>query len=80
MDKQEAERVAKAIHKMPVAWIAVRGVELNPVTQMYEVRCTYKQRSTWRDAAWTEIHITTPRQWIDLLTQRGPDGDGLELP
>jgi hypothetical protein len=80
MDKQEAERVAKAIHKMTVSWIAVRGVELNPATQTYEVRCTYKKRSTRRDAAWTEIHITTPRQWIELLTQRGPDGDGLELP
>jgi len=80
MDKQEAERVAKAIHKMTVSWIAVRGVELNPLTQTYEVRCTYKQRYMRRDAAWTEVRISTPRQWIELLTHRRPDGDGLELP
>ena len=80
MDKQEAEWVAKAIYKMPVSWIAVRGVELNPLTQTYEVRCTYKQRYMRRDAAWTEVRISTPRQWIELLTHRRPDGDGLELP
>jgi hypothetical protein len=80
MDKQEAERVAKAIRKMPVEWMTVRRVEWNHTSNTYEVTCAYKQRHTKPDAAWTEIHISTPRQWIDLLTQRGPDGDGLELP
>jgi hypothetical protein len=60
--------------------LSFRGVELNPVTQSYEVRCTYKQQATWREAAWTEIHIRTPQQWIELLTQCDPDDDDLELP
>jgi len=80
MDKTEAERVAKAIGRMPVEWIEVRTVEWNRTSNSYEVTCAYKQRHTKPDAAWTEIHITTPRQWIDLLTQRGPDMEGLELP
>lgn len=80
MDKAEAERVAKAIRRMPVEWIAVRAVECNALTNTYEVICAYKRQSSRRDTPWTIIQITTPRQWIDLLTQHGPDVDDLDLP
>jgi lipoate synthase len=80
MDKAEAERVAKAIRRMPVEWIAVRAVERNSLTNTYEVICAYKRQSSRRDTPWTIIQIATPRQWIDLLTQHGPDVDDLDLP
>ncbi len=43
MDKEEAERLARAIRKAPVDWIQVSGVEQNPSTNAYEVKCEYKQ-------------------------------------
>ena len=43
MDKEEAERLARAIRKAPVDWIQVSGVEQNPTTNTYEVKCEYKQ-------------------------------------
>jgi hypothetical protein len=41
MDKEEAERMAlaRAIRKAPVDWIQVSGVEQNPTTDTYEVKC-----------------------------------------
>ncbi len=42
MDKEEAERLARAIRKAPVNWIQVSGVEHNPTTNTYEVKCEYK--------------------------------------
>jgi hypothetical protein len=50
MDKEEAERLARAIRKAPVNWIQVSGVEQNPTTDTYEVKCEYKQA---RDATVT---------------------------
>jgi hypothetical protein len=80
MDKEEAERLARAIRKAPGDWIQVRGVEQNPTTNTYEVKCEYKQAQKGLFHAresWTPLLITSPRLWIDLLTQRG---GGLELP
>jgi hypothetical protein len=80
MDKDEAERLARAIRMVHVDWIKVRGVEYNPATDKYEVRCEYKQehkRLFQSRDAWTTLLIKNPRQWIDLLTQHG---GGLELP
>ncbi len=80
MDKLEAERVARAIRKMHLDWIQVSGVEHNPATDTYEVRCSYKRErgGVLRTGdPWTTISIKSPRQWIDLLTGHRDD---FELP
>jgi len=80
MDKEEAERLARAIRKAPVDWIQVSGVEQNPTTNTYEVTCEYKQPQKGLFHAresWTTLVIKSPRQWIDFLTQHG---SGLGLP
>ena len=80
MDKNEAERLARAIRMMQMDWIKVDGVVHNSTTDQYEVRCTYQredQGQTLSGEAWTALQIKSPRQWIDLLTQHG---GGLELP
>jgi hypothetical protein len=69
MDKEEADRVAQAIRRMPVEWSEVPTVEFNPASNTYEVTCAYKQRHTSRDAALTQLRICTPRQWIHVLTR-----------
>ncbi len=78
--EEEAERLARAIRKAPVDWIQVRGVEQNPTTHTYEVTCVYKQAQKGLFHAresWMTLQITSPRQWIDLLTQHG---GGFERP
>lgn len=80
MDKDEAERLARAIRMLHVNWIEVSGVELNPSTGKYEVKCELKQAQKGllhARESWTTLRIRSPRQWIDLLTQRG---GGCELP
>jgi hypothetical protein len=80
MDKDEAERLARAIRKMQVDWIQVSGVELNSSTGNYEVKCALKRAQKGllhASESWTTLFIKSPRQWIDLLTQHG---GGLELP
>ena len=69
MDEEEAERLARAIRKAPVDWIRVSGVEQNPTTDTYEVKCAYKQSQKGLFHAresWTTLQIKSPRQWIDL--------------
>ncbi len=39
MDKEEAERLARAIRKAPVDWIQVSEVEQNPTMNTYKVKC-----------------------------------------
>jgi len=57
VDKEEAERVAAAIGRE--AWLKVLRVELNPVTNEYEVRC--------RDLGMhLLIFVRSPREWIML--------------
>ena len=80
MDKDEAERLARAIRKLNMDWIQVSGVEYHPKTDTYEVKCSYKQEHKGLlhpREAWTTLWIKSPRQWIDLLTQHG---GGSELP
>jgi hypothetical protein len=80
MDKLEAERVAGAIRKMNMEWIRVSGVEHNPLTDTYEVKCVYKRERgniSRPTDPWTTILIKSPRQWIDLLTGHRDD---FELP
>ena len=76
MDKDEAERLVKAIENLPVEdWITVQDIEYNPMTGKYELNCTYKPKGV--TSTWTKLKLHSPRQWIDLLTQHG---GGLELP
>jgi hypothetical protein len=44
MDKDEAERLARAIHMVHMDWIKVAGVSYNPTTNTYEVQCEYQQK------------------------------------
>lgn len=79
MDKEEAERLARAIRKVPAEWIQVQGVEFNAATSTYELTCLYRQtrKGLFHQESWTTLRIKSPRQWIDLLTKHRDD---LELP
>src|SRR6266536_1539362 len=80
MDKDEAERLARAIRMVQMDWIRVSAVAYNPTTDTYEVQCEYQQEDqgpTLSRESWTTLQIKSPRQWIDILTQHG---GGLELP
>ena len=80
MDKDEAERLARAIRMLHMDWIKVGGVTFNPTTDTYEVQCEYQQAyqgQVHSKESWTILQIKSPRQWIDVLTQHG---GGLELP
>jgi len=80
MDKDEAERLARAIRMLHMDWIKVGGVAFNPTTDTYEVQCEYQQAyqgQVHSKESWTTLQIKSPRQWIDVLTQHG---GGLELP
>jgi hypothetical protein len=80
MDKNEAERLARAIRMVQMDWIRVSAVAYNPTTDQYEVQCEYQQAGQGQvlsKESWTTLQIKSPRQWIDVLTQHG---GGLELP
>jgi hypothetical protein len=79
MDKDEAERLARAIRMVHMDWIKVDGVAYNPTTDTYEVQCEYQQENQEHahPESWTTLQIKSPRQWIDVLMQHG---GGLELP
>jgi hypothetical protein len=80
MDKEEAERLVRAIQKAPVDWIQVQGIEFNAATGTHELKCMYRQARKGLFHAqenWTRLSIKSPRQWIDLLTKYRDD---LELP
>jgi hypothetical protein len=80
MDKEEAERLVRAVRKAPADWIQVQGVEFNSATDMYELKCSYRQARKGLfhgQENWTTLSIKSPRQWIDLLTKHRDD---FELP
>ena len=77
MDKDEANRLSRAIAKTHVDWIAVQGIECNPLTSTYELKCMYQRYRGL--TSWTELYIRSPRQWIELLTEHSNDF-GPELP
>ena len=78
-DKEEAERLARAIERTHVDWIEIQDIEHNPLTGKYELKCRYQRYRAL--IGWTELRIKSPRQWIDLLTKReGGLGNGWELP
>jgi hypothetical protein len=74
-DKEEAERLARAIERTNVAWIQIQGIEHNPLTSKYELKCRYLRHQGFI-GGWTDLRIKSPRQWIDVLTKR----NGFELP
>ena len=80
MDKNEAERLARAIRMMQMDWIKVDGIVHNSATNQYEVQCSYQsedQGQALSRSPWTTLKIKSPRQWIEILTQHG---GGSELP
>ncbi len=80
MDKDEAERLFRAIQRILIDWIEAEAVIFNRITNLYEVKCKYKPergRATQATDTWTTIWIRSPRQWIDLLSKHRDD---FELP
>ena len=72
MDKNEAERLARAIRMMQMDWIKVDGIVHNSATNQYEVQCSYQsedQGQALSRSPWTTLKIKSPRQWIEILTQ-----------
>ena len=49
MDKDEAERLARAIRMVHMDWIKVGGVVYNSTTDAYEVQCEYQQEDKGHD-------------------------------
>ena len=80
MDKEEAERLGRAIQRTPVDWIQVQEITFDPVALTYELKCAYRQGRKGlfhTQERWTTLQLKSPRQWIDLLTKHRDD---LELP
>jgi len=76
MDKEEAERLDRAIRKAAVAWLQVQAIEYNTGTHTYELKCAYRQGRKGLfhpQETWTTLWIKNPRQWIDLLTKHRDD-------
>ena len=69
MDKQEAERLVRAIERMRVAWLQVDQVVFNETRNAYELKCSYRGPVGWLGAraVWRTRWIASPREWIDLL-------------
>ncbi|HEY1348964.1 MAG TPA: hypothetical protein VGF67_04995 [Ktedonobacteraceae bacterium] len=72
MDKQEAERLVRAIERTRVAWLQVDQVVFNEASNAYELKCSYRGPGAWlgATAAWRTRWITSPREWITLLTSQ----------
>lgn len=79
MDRDEAERLVQAIRLTRVDWIEVQAIEHSPITKTYKVNCLCQEPKGLfqTNESWTKLSITSPRQWIQLLTKRN---GGLERP
>lgn len=65
MDKDEAERLARAIGMVHMNWIKVDQVVHNSTTGQYEVQCAYQredQGQTLSGGSWTTLNIKSPRK------------------
>ena len=71
MDKQEAERLVRAIERTHVAWLQVDRIVFNETRKGYELECSCLGPAGWlgAKAIWSTRRITCPREWIGLLTQ-----------
>jgi hypothetical protein len=67
MDKQEAERLVRAIERTHVAWPQVNQIVFDGTRNAYELECSY--RGLGAKAIWRTWRITSPREWIGLLTE-----------
>jgi hypothetical protein len=69
MDKQEAERLVRAIERMHVAWLQMDQMVFNETRNAYELKCNYRGPAGWLGAraVWRTRWITSPRDWIDML-------------
>jgi hypothetical protein len=72
MDKQEAERLVRAIERTRVAWLQVDQIVFNEASNAYELKCSYRGPGAWlgAGAVWRTRWITSPREWITLLTSQ----------
>ncbi len=65
MNKDEAERLARAIRMVHMDWIKVNQVVHNSATGQYEVQCAYQredQGQTLSRGSWTMLNIKSPRK------------------
>lgn len=71
MDKQEAERLVRAIERTHVAWLQVDQIVFNSIRNAYELECSYRGPAGFlgAKAVWRTRRITSPREWIGLLTE-----------
>jgi hypothetical protein len=72
MDKDEAYRLVRAIERTHVAWLHVDQVVVNEASQTYELKCSYRAPIglLGTTTIWSTRWITSPRDWIALLTAR----------
>lgn len=70
MDKQEAERLVRAIERTQIAWLQVDHLVFNETTKGYELLCSHRGPAGFlgAKAIWRSTCIRTPREWIGLLT------------
>lgn len=72
MDRQEAERLARAIERTKVAWLHVEQIVFNETSKAYELKCRERGPARFWEAgmAWRISWITSPREWIALLSNQ----------
>jgi hypothetical protein len=67
MDRDEAERIAQAIHAFGEPFLVI-GVEFNPASSHHEVKCEYHGKTKQLRSTYLEGDITllveSPRAWI----------------
>ena len=70
MDREEAERLVRAIERTRVAWLHVDQIVWNETRDAYELKCSYRGPAGYlgANAVWRTRWITCPRDWIALLT------------
>jgi len=72
MDKEEAERLKRAIEQTRVPWLRVSEIVFNATGESYELTCTYREQASSSfhdDEIWRPRLIRSPRDWIRLLTR-----------
>jgi hypothetical protein len=72
MDKDEADRLVRAIERTQVAWLHVDQIVFNETKETYELKCRYRAPAgpLGTMAIWRTRWITSQRDWITLLTTR----------
>src|SRR5260370_33989201 len=70
MDKQEAERLVRAIERTHVAGLHVDQIVFNRTRNVYELECSYRGPAgcLGAKAVWRRRWISSPRDWTGLVT------------